>query len=159
MVETNAKEVSSSDYKSESNLPSKTPPSTPGVAPAPPPAGAPGPPPMQWLDWNDDAFARARERHAPVLLFIKASWCRWCRELEERILSTPAVRAALERDYVTILVDKDRRPDIAPRYTRGGWPTPTVGPCGSACRGRMSSGAGPSAHCQNGSSRPSTGRP
>lgn len=78
---------------------------------------------MDWLDWNDDAFARARERHAPVLLFIKASWCRWCRELEERILSAPAVRTALERDFVTILVDKDRRPDIDPRYTRGGWPT------------------------------------
>ena len=33
------------------------------------------------------------------------------------------MRAALERDFVTILVDKDRRPDIDPRYTRGGWPT------------------------------------
>jgi uncharacterized protein YyaL (SSP411 family) len=78
---------------------------------------------MPWLDWNDEAFALARERHAPVLLFVKASWCRWCRELEDEVLAAPEVAALLERDFVTIRVDKDRRPDIDPRYTRGGWPT------------------------------------
>jgi len=78
---------------------------------------------MEWLDWNDDAFTRARARSCPVLLFVKAGWCRWCRELEKSILTDPAIESRLAADFVCIRVDKDRRPDIDPRYTMGGWPT------------------------------------
>lgn len=78
---------------------------------------------MEWLDWTDEAFVMARERHAPVLLFVKASWCRWCRVLEESILGDPQVAAAIAADFVPICVDKDRRPDLDARYTLGGWPT------------------------------------
>lgn len=78
---------------------------------------------MNWLDWNEDAFRQARERGCPVLLFVKASWCRWCRELEARVLTDKRVEERIARDFVAIAVDKDRRPDIDPRYTKRGWPT------------------------------------
>lgn len=78
---------------------------------------------MNWLDWSDEAFARAREAGRPVFLFVMASWCRWCRELEQRVLSDERIAALLERSFVAVRVDKDRRPDIDARYTRGGWPT------------------------------------
>ncbi len=78
---------------------------------------------MEWLDWTDEAFETAREKHMPVLLFVKASWCRWCRVLEQSILGDPQVAAAIAADFVPICVDKDRRPDLDPRYTMGGWPT------------------------------------
>ncbi|MDP6539167.1 MAG: DUF255 domain-containing protein, partial [Planctomycetota bacterium] len=65
----------------------------------------------------------ARERGCPVFLFVKASWCRWCRELEHTVLAAESVAAVLEERFVCILVDKDRRPDVEARYTRGGWPT------------------------------------
>lgn len=58
-----------------------------------------------------------------MLLFVKAGWCRWCRELEKSILTDPAIESRLAADFVCIRVDKDRRPDIDPRYTMGGWPT------------------------------------
>jgi len=78
---------------------------------------------MEWSDWSDDAFARARERGLPVFLFVKAGWCRWCRELEQNVLADDRVADVLERDFVCVKVDKDRRPDIDARYTKGGWPT------------------------------------
>lgn len=78
---------------------------------------------MEWLDWNDDAFSAARSRHCPVLLFVKAGWCRWCRELEETVLVHPEIERRIGSNFVAIRVDKDRRPDIDPRYTMGGWPT------------------------------------
>jgi hypothetical protein len=78
---------------------------------------------MEWLDWNDEAFSQARARRCPVLLFVKAAWCRWCRELERKILADPEIAARIEADFVAVCVDKDRRPDIDPRYTMGGWPT------------------------------------
>ena len=78
---------------------------------------------MEWQEWNDAAFAEARERGAPVLLFLGASWCRWCRELERTVLSDPRVARVIVARFVPVRVDKDRRPDIDARYSKGGWPT------------------------------------
>lgn len=81
---------------------------------------------MHWHDWNEEAFERARERNCPVLLFLRASWCRWCRELEERVLSDDRIVERLSERFVCVMVDKDRRPDIDTRYRHGGWPTLAV---------------------------------
>lgn len=78
---------------------------------------------MTWNDWNDEAFSLARDRGVPVLLFVGASWCRWCRQLEEEVLAAPRIAEILEAGFVAIKVDKDRRPDIEARYSKGGWPT------------------------------------
>ena len=78
---------------------------------------------MDWYDWTQEAFEKARELRRPVLLFVKASWCRWCRELEERVLGDERAAMMLEERFVCIRVDKDRRPDIDARYSKGGWPT------------------------------------
>ena len=78
---------------------------------------------MQWHDWDERAFARARGSDRPVLLLLAASWCRWCRELEREVLEDDRVRALIAQRFVPVRVDKDRRPDIDARYTKGGWPT------------------------------------
>lgn len=78
---------------------------------------------VNWLEWGDAAFATARERDVPVLLFVRAHWCRWCAELERSVLSDPRVERLLAERFVCIAVDKDRRPDIDARTSKGGWPT------------------------------------
>jgi uncharacterized protein YyaL (SSP411 family) len=78
---------------------------------------------MRWFDWSESAFAEARASGRPVLLFVRASWCRWCRELETQVLGDPRVVRVLEERFVCVKVDKDRRPDIDARYSKGGWPT------------------------------------
>jgi uncharacterized protein YyaL (SSP411 family) len=78
---------------------------------------------LHWHDWSDAAFAQARERRVPVLLVVHAHWCRFSRELERRVLRDASVVERIERGFVAISVEKSRRPDIAVRYSRGGWPT------------------------------------
>jgi uncharacterized protein len=78
---------------------------------------------MHWREWSDEAFAEARASGAPVLLFLRASWCRWCRELEREVLRDPRIERLIEDGFIPIQVDKDRRPDIDARYSKGGWPT------------------------------------
>ena len=46
---------------------------------------------MQWHDWSEAAFDEARRRRCPVLLYVEASWCRFCRELERDVLADPRV--------------------------------------------------------------------
>ncbi|MBK7644830.1 MAG: DUF255 domain-containing protein [Planctomycetes bacterium] len=78
---------------------------------------------LEWLEWSDEAFERARAEQRPVLLFVKASWCRFSRELEQAVLADERVERVLAERFVCIRVDKDRRPDIDARYSKGGWPT------------------------------------
>jgi hypothetical protein len=78
---------------------------------------------MNWNDWEDGAFLEARATRRPVLLFITAAWCRWCKQLERDVLQSPEVAALLSERFVLIRVDKDKRPDLDARYARGGWPT------------------------------------
>src|SRR5260221_3837000 len=78
---------------------------------------------MLWLEWGETAFAAARERRVPVLLFIRAAWCRWSREIERKVFLDPGVSRLVAERFVAVRVDKDRRPDIDARYSKGGWPT------------------------------------
>lgn len=78
---------------------------------------------VTWLEWSDEAFAAARLRNVPVLLLVRARWCRWCADLERNVLADPRVERLLSERFVCVAVDKDRRPDIDARYSKGGWPT------------------------------------
>lgn len=78
---------------------------------------------FRWSEWSDEAFTEARERNVPVMLFVRASWCRFSNELEKQVLVDPRVQKLLSERFVAIRVDKDRRPDIDARYSKGGWPT------------------------------------
>ena len=78
---------------------------------------------VAWLPWSPAAFARARAEGAPVLLHIGAAWCRWSAEMSRTTYRDPAVCRLVERAFVPVRVDADRRPDINERYNLGGWPT------------------------------------
>ncbi|HZV76772.1 MAG TPA: DUF255 domain-containing protein [Candidatus Babeliales bacterium] len=78
---------------------------------------------IAWMSWGPDAFARAESEDKPILLSISAVWCHWCHVMDETSYSDPDVIGAVNRSYVPIRVDNDRRPDINARYNMGGWPT------------------------------------
>lgn len=77
---------------------------------------------IEWFDWNNENIDRARDSGRPILLFLTASWCPFCREMSA-VFDEPEVAAQVARDYTPVRVDKDRRPDINHRYNMGGWPT------------------------------------
>lgn len=78
---------------------------------------------MQWLEWGDAAFDEARSRRTPIVLLVHAIWCRFSRDLRERVLADGRVVEALNRDFVCIAIERDRRPELSVRYAPGGWPT------------------------------------
>ena len=78
---------------------------------------------IQWLEWNDESFDTARRANKPVLLSIVATWCRWCKAMDHDTFSDTDVVEFVEKEFIPIRVDSDRRPDINDRYNMGGWPT------------------------------------
>ncbi len=78
---------------------------------------------IPWMPWGAQAFERAKSEDKPILLSISAVWCHWCHVMDETSYSDTRVIEAINRHFVPIRVDNDRRPDVNARYNMGGWPT------------------------------------
>ena len=86
--------------------------------------------PVDWLEWGDAAFARARSEDKPILLDIGAVWCHWCHVIDRESYENPEIANIINRFYVPVKVDRDERPDVDARYQtavsaisgQGGWP-------------------------------------
>jgi uncharacterized protein YyaL (SSP411 family) len=79
--------------------------------------------PITWYEWHEESFELAETLDLPVMLYITAPWCEPCHLMEQTTLADPDVVATLNDDFIPILVDADKRPDVDSRYNRGGWPT------------------------------------
>ena len=86
--------------------------------------------PVDWFPWGDEAFGKARAESKPIFLSIGYSTCHWCHVMEHESFEDAAVAAALNRDFVSIKLDREERPDIDRVYMMfvqattgaGGWP-------------------------------------
>ena len=86
--------------------------------------------PVDWYPWGEDAFERARRDDRPIFLSIGYSTCHWCHVMEHESFENPAIADVLNRDFVSIKVDREERPDVDRVYMTfvqattgsGGWP-------------------------------------
>ncbi|MCI0329757.1 MAG: thioredoxin domain-containing protein [candidate division Zixibacteria bacterium] len=90
--------------------------------------------PVDWYPWGEEAFAKARKEDKPIFLSIGYSTCHWCHVMEKESFEDEEVAKLLNRDFVSIKVDREERPDVDNIYmtasqvlTRGGgWPLTIV---------------------------------
>src|SRR5229473_3532169 len=86
--------------------------------------------PVDWFPWGPEALTRARTEHKPILLSIGYSACHWCHVMARESFEDPDTAALMNRDFVSIKVDREERPDLDQVYMRavqgmtgsGGWP-------------------------------------
>jgi hypothetical protein len=86
--------------------------------------------PVEWYEWGDAAFSRARAENKPILLDIGAVWCHWCHVIDRESYENEQLAAIINRLFVPVKVDRDERPDVDARYQaaistisgQGGWP-------------------------------------
>jgi uncharacterized protein len=74
---------------------------------------------IAWMPWGAPAFERAQSEDKPILLSISAVWCHWCHVMDETSYSDSEVIDVINRRFVPIRVDNDRRPDVNARYMGG----------------------------------------
>ena len=79
--------------------------------------------PITWYEWDEESFELADTLELPVLLYITAPWCEPCHLMERTTLTDRDVVTLINDDFLPILVDADKRPDVDSRYNNGGWPT------------------------------------
>ena len=71
---------------------------------------------VDWYEWGEEAFARARAEDKPILLDIGAVWCHWCHVIDRESYEDPRPAAIHRRPFVPVKVDRDERPDVDARY-------------------------------------------
>ncbi len=86
--------------------------------------------PVDWYPWGDEAFTRARKEGKLIFLSIGYSTCHWCHVMAHESFEDAEVAALLNRNFISIKVDREERPDIDSVYMQvcqrltgsGGWP-------------------------------------
>ncbi len=86
--------------------------------------------PVEWYAWGADAFDKARALDRPIFLSIGYSTCHWCHVMAHESFENEDIAAILNRDFISIKVDREERPDVDRVYMTfvqattgsGGWP-------------------------------------
>ena len=86
--------------------------------------------PVNWLPWGEAAFEQARKQDKPIFLSVGYSTCHWCHVMERESFESEAIADLLNRDFISIKVDREERPDVDRVYMyfvqafsgSGGWP-------------------------------------
>ena len=86
--------------------------------------------PIDWHEWGEGAFTRAKAEDKPILLDIGAVWCHWCHVIDRESYENAEIAKIINEHFVPVKVDRDERPDVDSRYQsaisaisgQGGWP-------------------------------------
>lgn len=86
--------------------------------------------PVHWQPWDREALSQAAREDKPILLSIGYAACHWCHVMAHESFEDEAIAALMNRDFVSIKVDREERPDIDAIYQQalallgqqGGWP-------------------------------------
>ncbi|MEI6021531.1 MAG: thioredoxin domain-containing protein [Bacteroidota bacterium] len=86
--------------------------------------------PVDWWEWCDEAFEKARREDKLVLVSIGYSACHWCHVMERECFEKEDTAAIMNEHFVCIKIDREERPDIDQIYMdavqlltgSGGWP-------------------------------------
>jgi len=90
--------------------------------------------PVAWQPWGDAALEEARRLDRPIFLSIGYSTCHWCHVMAHESFEDAAVAALLNKNFVSIKVDREERPDLDAVYMtvcqlmtgQGGWPLTAI---------------------------------
>ena len=87
--------------------------------------------PVDWYEWGDEAFERARAEDKPLLVSVGYSSCHWCHVMAHESFESSATAALMNELFVNVKVDREERPDVdavtmeatVGMTGSGGWPT------------------------------------
>ena len=68
--------------------------------------------PVEWYEWGDEAFERARAEDKPLLVSVGYSSCHWCHVMAHESFEDAATAALMNDLFVNVKVDREERPDV-----------------------------------------------
>lgn len=78
---------------------------------------------IEYREYSPKTFALAKSENKPVFLVLSASWCYWCKVYQSKTLEKVEVAKFLNKNFVNVFVDLDKRQDLHHLYARKAIPT------------------------------------
>jgi hypothetical protein len=86
--------------------------------------------PVDWHPWDENALGEAVEKKKLLVISIGYAACHWCHVMEHESFEDEEVAKIMNRDFISVKVDREERPDVDHVYMaaayatsgRGGWP-------------------------------------
>lgn len=86
--------------------------------------------PVWWQEWSEQVLAVARASSIPLFISVGYATCHWCHVMAREAFSDPEIADILNRDFISIKIDREERPDIdqylmtflIATQGSGGWP-------------------------------------
>jgi len=87
--------------------------------------------PVNWYEWSDEAFNKAKKENKLIFLSIGYSTCHWCHVMAKESFENENIAKILNKNYISIKMDREEYPDIDKYYQHiyqvmhrrgGGWP-------------------------------------
>ncbi len=86
--------------------------------------------PVDWVEWGDETFVKAKNENKLVLVSVGYAACHWCHVMAHESFEDEAVAEVMNKHFICIKVDREERPDVDQVYLeavqlmtgRGGWP-------------------------------------
>lgn len=86
--------------------------------------------PVNWFPWGKAALDKAKSENKLLIISIGYSACHWCHVMELETFEDPEAAEIMNKQFVSVKVDREERPDIDHIYMdavqlmnqRGGWP-------------------------------------
>lgn len=90
--------------------------------------------PIFWKSWNDIALKEAQKQNKLIVISVGYSACHWCHVMEHESFEDIEVAELMNKNFVSIKVDREERPDVDAIYMKavqlmtkqGGWPLNVV---------------------------------
>ncbi|WZL88181.1 thioredoxin domain-containing protein [Salinimicrobium sp. 3283s] len=90
--------------------------------------------PVDWYEWESEAIEKAKAEDKPIIISVGYASCHWCHVMERESFMDSSVAAIMNRDFISIKIDREERPDIDKIYMNaaqllngsGGWPLNAV---------------------------------
>lgn len=77
---------------------------------------------IKWYDWEPAAFEAAVQQDKLIMVNVGHEGCTACRYMENNTFTNAEVIDILNKNFISIQVDSEARPDIGERYSDWAWP-------------------------------------
>lgn len=81
---------------------------------------------IPWQRSPESVFAKAQQTGRPILVFVTAEWCHYCKKMKRETWQDPRVDQAVSQGFETLVLDGDRDKAVVNKLELRGYPATLV---------------------------------
>lgn len=62
---------------------------------------------VKWDGYEENIFERSQKAYSPILLFVTADWCQFCKEMDAKTFHDPAIAKYVKTNFIPVISSTD----------------------------------------------------